>query len=691
MAAPKPRIRGAHTAIIVGPPGDEIAPDEFGRVRVQFPWDREGVSDEFSSCWMHVVQPWSGLGYGFGMVPRIGHEVLVDFIDGDPDRPIVTGRVFNATRPVPYKLPDNKTISTYKTASSLGSNGFNEILYEDKAGKELVYMQAERNLSKLVKNDETITVIHDREKHVIMQETDTTGLNRTEVTLKNRYQGDGGNRMTWVDGNREKLVQQNRTTRTEDIHMRLVGGDHDSVVKGKKRERIDEEVHLKVVGNMLEQIDGKQSVHVREERHEKIKGDMLLEVGSSTRFTAAEDTAVQARTSVTLKGAGGFLEIDAMGINIVGNMVKINAGGSPGNAPASQPDPPEPPLEAKVEKDLPKQPPRPLLLKGKDFKLELQEHDQSVKKLVTNDEVEAKKARYKARKDLIAAGKASSDPKVRAAAERFERNNIAAEKAALSAAVYKDPSLPPPTGWKDISNDPQALAKYGLTPDDLNGSRPGNTRLYEPDPAIFGKDQRPTLVFAGTHSGTDWKNNFQQGVGLESSYYRDAVRLGNTLGNNVDYAGHSLGGGLATAASSAGGGPAWTFNSAGLKSSTVTKYGGTVHPTDVTAYRVDGEVLTGVQEQGWKGTLGTAAAGAGIGAIFGGPVGAAIGGIIGALTKVGLSALAPDAIGKKYSLPATSKDPVSRHLMGDVIPGLESQKTEDATLIAGKTGLPLPK
>ncbi|KYF89819.1 hypothetical protein BE17_49155 [Sorangium cellulosum] len=280
-----------------------------------------------------------------------------------------------------------------------------------------------------------------------------------------------------------------------------------------------------------------------------------------------------------------------------------------------------------------------------------------------------KAARYRCRKEQIAEGKKSQDPATREAAERFERNNIAAEKAALSEHVY-DPSRPAPTGWRDISDDPEALARYGLTPGDLDGSRPDATRLYEPDPDVFGGDQRPTVAFRGTQGGADWQNNFAQGLNMDSPYYRDAVRVGNTLGSSVDYTGHSLGGGLASAAATAAGAQGWTFNAAGLNAGTVTRYGGTERPTDIAAYQVQDEALTGLQEQGWKGTAAAFAAG----------------GLWGALAKIGLSALAPDAVGTRHQLPASSLDPYNRHLMPDVLKGIERQKQEDQRKIAEKTG-----
>ncbi|MBW2740154.1 MAG: type VI secretion system tip protein VgrG [Deltaproteobacteria bacterium] len=137
---PKPVVEGAQTAIVVGPAGEEIYTDEHGRVKVQFHWDREGKKDENSSCWIRVSQVWAGAGWGAMHIPRIGQEVIVDFLEGDPDRPIITGRVYHGTNTPPYSLPDEKTKSTIKSDSSLGGGGSNEIRFEDKKGEEEIYL-----------------------------------------------------------------------------------------------------------------------------------------------------------------------------------------------------------------------------------------------------------------------------------------------------------------------------------------------------------------------------------------------------------------------------------------------------------------------------------------------------------------------------------------------------------------------
>jgi len=293
---------------------------------------------------------------------------------------------------------------------------------------------------------------------------------------------------------------------------------------------------------------------------------------------------------------------------------------------------------------------------------------------------------FACRQALVEQGEQSNDPVVRQAAKDLDRLQKDAEYAKLSAHVY-DPDSPPPPGWKNISNDPAALSKYGLKPNDLSNPEKSGFRsqMYEPDPAVFGDSMKPSIAFKGTTmtSGEDWKNNFAQGTNFKSDYYESAVGIGNAIGDsgnggNVHMTGHSLGGGMASAASSASGADGTTFNAAGLHSKTVERYGGQQKPTDINAYQVDGEVLTGVQEQGWKGT-GTAMA-------AGWAVGGFPGAVIGGLGKVGLSAVAPDAKGTKRTIPASSIDPVSRHLMGDVLPGMQSELKDAQDIVEQATG-----
>jgi len=296
LKTPKPRIFGVQSATVVGPPGKEIHTDEFGRVRVQFPWDREGKSDDKSSCWMRVSQGWAGVGYGMIMIPRIGQEVLVTFLDGDPDRPLVTGSVYNATELVPYKLPDDMTVSTWKTHSSPSTGGYNEIKFDDRAGSEIVYVQAERDLHKLVKNDEV-----------------------------------------------------ERTTRNKST---TVVGMLDEVVKGARKQLLESDDHLHVKMNQKSQVDGSVSVTVSMGKQEKVGADYALDAGMEIHLKAGTTLVLEAGMRLTLKGPGGFIDIHPGGVDIVGHIVNINSGGSAGSGKGSQPEKPLDAQEAEPKDSL---------------------------------------------------------------------------------------------------------------------------------------------------------------------------------------------------------------------------------------------------------------------------------------------------------------------------------------------------
>ena len=179
----RPIVKGPQTALVVGPKGEEIWTDQYGRVKVHFYWDRHDQSNENSSCWIRVSQSWAGKNWGSMQIPRIGQEVIVSFLEGDPDRPIITGRVYNAEQTVPYDLPENATQSGMKSRSSKGGTpaNFNEIRMEDKKGLEQLYIHAERNQDIVVEVDESHSVGHDRNKSIGHNETVTIGNNRLRI------------------------------------------------------------------------------------------------------------------------------------------------------------------------------------------------------------------------------------------------------------------------------------------------------------------------------------------------------------------------------------------------------------------------------------------------------------------------------------------------------------------------------
>ncbi|EYF02648.1 type VI secretion system Vgr family protein [Chondromyces apiculatus] len=229
LSTPKPRALGAESATVVGPRDEEIHTDEFGRVRVHFHWDRESQMDEQSSCWIHVSQPWGGSGFGGINLPRVGQEVLVEFLGGDPDRPVIVGRLFTNLQKVPYKLPASKTQSGWKSSSTNKTGGYNEIMFEDAAGQELVRIQAERNLSKLVKNDETITVGHDRTKVVKNNEDITIGKNLTKHVKVSEREVTGVSRNIVVGVNRSAQIGGVDSTMVGETHVVMVAPPGESL------------------------------------------------------------------------------------------------------------------------------------------------------------------------------------------------------------------------------------------------------------------------------------------------------------------------------------------------------------------------------------------------------------------------------------------------------------------------------
>nr|WP_240346580.1 type VI secretion system tip protein VgrG [Pectobacterium polaris] len=195
----KPMVDGPQIATVVGPAGEEIYCDEYGRIKLQFPWDRYGSSDDQSSCWVRVSQGWAGGQYGLIAIPRIGHEVIVSFLEGDPDQPIVTGRTFHATNPSPYPLPANKTRTSLRTSTHKGA-GFNELRFEDQAGQEEVFIHAQKDMNTVVLNNRSTTVTADH--------TESVGGNQAVSVVKDQS--------TEIQGQQSIAVTKNRNTVVDD-------------------------------------------------------------------------------------------------------------------------------------------------------------------------------------------------------------------------------------------------------------------------------------------------------------------------------------------------------------------------------------------------------------------------------------------------------------------------------------------
>ncbi|MGD8216755.1 type VI secretion system tip protein TssI/VgrG [Pseudomonas thivervalensis] len=298
---PKPRMH-TQTAVVVGKAGEEIWTDEYGRIKLQFPWDRTGKNDETSSCWVRVVLPWSGKGFGMQFVPRIGQEVIVTFIDGDPDRPLVTGCVYNGDNALPYALPANQTQSGIKTNSSKGGGGFNELRFEDKKDAEEVFLQAQKDFNINVLNDTTATVGHDETLTVQNARTRTVKDGDETVTLEK-----GKRSVTIQTGSDSLDVKDTRTVTVGSDQTHSTGGNYDHKVTGNYSLTVDGNLTIKVSGTLTLESSGSFAI--------KSGADLAAQASTSISHKAGTALSNQAGTSLENK-AGTTLTNDA-GISLV--------------------------------------------------------------------------------------------------------------------------------------------------------------------------------------------------------------------------------------------------------------------------------------------------------------------------------------------------------------------------------------
>jgi type VI secretion system secreted protein VgrG len=246
-----PRMHGPQTAKVVVASGDEITTDKYGRIKVKFPWDRSSAQDDTASCWIRVAQIWAGSSWGAMYIPRVGMEVVVDFLNGNPDRPIIVGCVYNATNMPADALPDSKTKSDIMTNSSTGGGGFNQLRFEDKKGSEEVYFQAQKDYNKLVKNNETVTVDQGN-RSITLNKGDNSftvsaGKNTVSIQKDNSVTiQQGNNSLTVSTGNNSTTVSQGNESLT------VSTGNHSiSVSAGSSSVTAQQSITLTVGGNSI--------------------------------------------------------------------------------------------------------------------------------------------------------------------------------------------------------------------------------------------------------------------------------------------------------------------------------------------------------------------------------------------------------------------------------------------------------
>ena len=300
---PRPRIHGSQTAIVVGKSGEEIWTDEHGRVKLQFHWDREGKNDENSSCWVRVAQSWSGKGWGAQFIPRVGQEVVVSFLDGDPDRPLVTGCVYNGSNALPYALPGSQTQSGIKTESSKGGAGFNEIRFEDKKDAEELYLHAQKDMKTEVLNDASVQV--KQNQTIEVQEG-----NRTLTVAK-------GNLSTAVDTGNETLTVKGTRGVTVDgaeTHTNKADFTHDAGAN----------YTLTIKGNLTIDVSGSVTIKAGTTFNAEAGTAFTNKAGTALTNKAGTDLTNDAGVSLTNK-AGASQTVDGGGmLTLKGGLVKIN-------------------------------------------------------------------------------------------------------------------------------------------------------------------------------------------------------------------------------------------------------------------------------------------------------------------------------------------------------------------------------
>jgi type VI secretion system secreted protein VgrG len=272
---PKTLVPGEQTAIVTGPKGEEIYPDKYGRVKVQFFWDREGQRDDKTTCWIRVAQGWAGTQYGAMAIPRIGHEVVVSFLEGNPDRPLITGRVYHGLNRPPYELPEHKTRTVFKSMSTPGkegeARGYNELRIEDKKGKEEIFVHGEKDVNIHVKNDWKEHILHDQHRTV------------------------------------DKFS-----------YSRILGEDHQIVE-----------------GDQLTEIKGDIRLYVHADSHTEIKKKILLTAIDEIHFESLQKMVIEGGLDLTFKVGESFIRLTPAGVTL--HASDIVTAGEPGSGTPVEP------------------------------------------------------------------------------------------------------------------------------------------------------------------------------------------------------------------------------------------------------------------------------------------------------------------------------------------------------------------
>jgi type VI secretion system secreted protein VgrG len=313
---------------VVGPSNEEIYTDKHGRVQVVFKWDIEDAKTLARSCWIRVAQPFAGQNFGAVFLPRVGHEVLVEFLDGNPDNPVVVGSLYNGTNLPPWALPENKTQSGIKTKSTLngGAENFNELRFEDKKDNEQIFVQAEKNFDAIIKNDETREVRHDRTTTITNQDAKIVKEGNDLTTVEK-----GEQHIKVLDNNRTLLVEKDHTVTVNGNETITIALDRGVTVEGSQTVAITTDQTITVDGKQTTTIAGNDATTVSQGNSTlKVKTGNIeakADLGSITIKAAAGAVTVEGMQKIELKVGPSSIVIDMSGVQIKGAMVKVEGTG----------------------------------------------------------------------------------------------------------------------------------------------------------------------------------------------------------------------------------------------------------------------------------------------------------------------------------------------------------------------------
>jgi type VI secretion system secreted protein VgrG len=324
---PKPMVQGPQTAIVVGKAGEEIWTDKYGRIKVQFHWDRYGKADENSSCWVRVSHPWAGKGWGSISIPRLGQEVIVDFLEGDPDEPIVTGRVYNGDQTPPFALPGKAMVSGVKSNSTKGGGGNNEISLDDTKGSERIFIHGQFNMDTVIDHDQTSTIHNNRTDKVDVDDSETVGNNQTQSVGVDQSVSIGSNQKTRIGVNHTVAVGADESTTIGANQTLKVGANQSESVGAAKTETIAIAKALTIGAGYQVTVGAAMNETIGGLKAEEIGGAKIVSVAGLSSENVGASKSTNAGSNISENAGGNISNTAASNISAsAGSNVSASAG-----------------------------------------------------------------------------------------------------------------------------------------------------------------------------------------------------------------------------------------------------------------------------------------------------------------------------------------------------------------------------